>query len=251
MALRREVSGRGAVEYLAMDSVRTFGLVAVAVAVLSAALAASGCTTSDTLGYGDAAEPPNGAAGTSSASVGRAGSNGAAGTEPSSGAAGTVASSGAAGTSGGAGISGGAGTTSTGPDGGTPGVGGAGAAGSGATTDPPLTYTSYIGPILTNNGCGGCHYIAQNGVPPYMGGFGLSYENFMAAVTPAHAGCPNLDASRRRVVPGDPDHSLIYIKISVANLPGSCGGHMPYMGTSLSATYQMKVRQWILNGAPK
>jgi hypothetical protein len=228
-------------------------LALIVTAVCWTAVAVSGCTSSDSLDPGDASAPATGAAGSNGS--GTAGTQGAAGTKgATTGGAGTVAASGAAGTT----TSGGAGTGAAGTSGaaGTKVDAGApdkntGAAGASATVDPTLTYTTYVGPILTNNGCGGCHYIQANGVPPYQGGFGLSYENFMAAVTPAHAGCPNLDASKRRVVPGDPDHSLIYIKISVANLPGSCGGHMPYMGLSLSADYQMKVRQWILNGAPK
>jgi hypothetical protein len=50
---------------------------------------------------------------------------------------------------------------------------------------------------------------------------------------------------KQRVVPGDPDNSLLYLKLDI-NSP--CGQQMP-PGGSLSDTARERVREWILNGA--
>jgi hypothetical protein len=174
-----------------------------------------------------------------SGSAGRTGSAGA-------GAAGHAGSAGAGGT-GGAKVDAGA------PDKGATGSAGAGGAGTsgaagagGSTDDPPLTYSAYIGPVLELS-CGGCHLITES--LPFKGGFGLSYANLMASVTSDHMGCPNLDASKKRVVPGKPENSLIYIKVSVANPPGSCGGHMPANGVNMSTQQLTALHDWIAQGA--
>jgi hypothetical protein len=228
---------------------------------LLAAMALAACTTSESVSLEDGATaittgasggPGSGAAGTSGggAGTGNPTSSGAAGTTGAAGAG--AAQTGAAGRSGtGAADTGAAGTGTTGAAG-RGDAGGASAADAGAGSDAAsdamqLTYTNYMGPIMTLNNCGGCHYIGQ-GIA-IQGGFGLSYANVMGAVTAAHAGCPNLDASKRRVVPGKPDNSLIYIKVAVPNLPSSCGGHMPYMGYEWSDNYKQGLRTWILQGA--
>jgi hypothetical protein len=50
-------------------------------------------------------------------------------------------------------------------------------------------------------------------------------------------------------VPGKPENSLIYIKTSILNPPGSCGGHMPYNNSSLNATNLKLLHDWIEQGA--
>jgi hypothetical protein len=227
------------------------------------------CTTSEAVDF-DAL--PSGAAGsTGGGSVGGNGSmTGAAGT--TTGAAGTT--TGAAGTttgaagstsghggSGGHGVAGSTGSSGAGTTGSTGAAGArvdAGASGgasgtsdAGTVTDSgyPLTFTAYILPML-NNACGGCHFDGGSQAP--KGGFGYTnYAKLVGPVSSATMGCTSLDASKRRVVPGHPENSLIFIKVSVQNPPSGCGGHMPYMGTNMSAENQASLKAWILAGAPQ
>jgi hypothetical protein len=183
---------------------------------------------------GAAGVSATGAAGQGTGAAGHAGTTGAVG----SGAAG-VAGTGAAGT-------------------GAAGAGGskvdAGAAGSGGAIDAGVdgvkvyTYTQYIENLLIQI-CGGCHFAAP-GVT-VMGGFSFSYANVTGPVTAAHANCPNLDASKRRVVPGKPDNSLLYIKANLDNPPAACGGHMPFNGKRIDDMSLAYIRAWILAGAPQ
>jgi len=168
-----------------------------------------------------------GAAGSGTGAAGRVGAAGSSG----AGATGAAGATGRAGASGSTGV---AGATSTTGAAGTGSAIDAGASDA-ATEAPAMTYSMYIGNMQTQN--------------PFQGGFGLSYENMLAPVTSAHANCPNLDASKRRVVPGHPESSLVYIKVAVANLPASCGGHMPYMTSNLAANHIEELRDWILAGA--
>jgi hypothetical protein len=215
--------------------------------LVGAALAVSACTTSEDLAPDDAAA----AGSTGAAGESAAGSTGAAGKSSSTGAGATSGSAGGTGAStGGTGFAGASGAGATGGAGskgaaGAPATTGAGGADAGAADagEAALTYANSMNIILPFY-CGGCHF----GVTA-MGGFTVSYENVTGAVSSAHAGCPNLDASKRRVVPGKPDSSLLYIKISVANPPGACGGHMPYMGTTLSAQNLQEIHDWIAQGA--
>jgi hypothetical protein len=225
--------------------------------------AMGGCTTSDDIRVLPDAGTSQGAAGdrapgTAGSAGGRQGS-GAAGSSPtgSSGAGGVTSVGGTAGSGEGAGSgSGMAGTTAgtAGAPGGTAGTTGAagstssgaagrdgGAADTGGT--PAVTYSNYIESLLIFR-CGGCHFGTN-----MQGGFTVSYANVMAHVSSANSGCPNLDASKARIVPGKPDASLIYIKTNFASPPGGCGGHMPYQGSSLLADQQASLRDWILAGA--
>ncbi|MDB4983366.1 MAG: hypothetical protein JWM82_4118 [Myxococcales bacterium] len=225
------------------------------------------CTTSEGVDF-DAR--PSGAAGSSGsgnggngAMTGAAGTNG--GTAGATGTNGGTAGSnaGTAGSTSGQGGSAGKGAAgSIGSSGGTTGAAGekvdAGAGGAGGPSDSGvlitdagyrLTYTDYILPML-NNACGGCHY--DGGTQAPKGSFAYTtYEKLTGAVTVIHTSCTSLDASKRRVVPGHPENSLIYIKVSVQNPPSGCGGHMPDMGTNMSAQNQADLKAWILSGAPR
>jgi hypothetical protein len=235
--------------------------VASALAIVFASVFAS-CTASEVVDF-DAL--PSGAAGHPGGGSSGVGGSGAAGT--TTGAAGSTSGpAGAAGKNGGA-----AGSTSGHAGGGGQGVAGstgssgagmtgaagakvdAGASGAGGVlvTDGgyPLTYSAYILPML-NNACGGCHF--DGGTMAPKGGFGYtSYAKLVGPVSSATTGCTSLDASKRRVVPGHPENSLIFIKVSVQNPPSGCGGHMPYMGTNMSAENQADLKAWILSGAPQ
>jgi hypothetical protein len=187
-----------------------------------------------------AAGTATGAAGTGAAGMttGAAGSTSGHAGSGGHGAAGTTGSSGA-GTAGAKGDAGASGGTSGTSDAGVP------------VTDSgyPLTFTAYILPML-NNACGGCHFDGGSQAP--KGGFGYTnYAKLVGPVSSATTGCTSLDASKRRVVPGHPENSLIFIKVSVQNPPSGCGGHMPYMGTNMSAENQASLKAWILAGAPQ
>ena len=82
-----------------------------------------------------------------------------------------------------------------------------------------------------------------------MGGFSFSYANVTGVITSANKACANLDASKRRVVPGHPESSLLYIKISIDPPPSGCGGHMPYKGQTISPNVMGWIHDWIVQGA--
>jgi hypothetical protein len=238
----------------------------LATAILSAALVAAACTGSQPIdtrrdsgaittageagsgsGEGTAgAGSSSGAAGTGATAgtsgAAHAGTNGAAGTgSPSSGTAGTGSiGSGAAGT-------GTAGTTGQAGSGSSTGSGGSKDAGVEAPPTTVYTYSKGIENLLIQN-CGGCHYAAP-GVN-VQGGFSFSYAN-VTGVTNGHTSCPNLDSSKRRVVPGKPDNSLLWIKAFMDNPPAACGGHMPFQGSRLTDANLNYIKAWILAGAPE
>lgn len=193
---------------------------------------------------GDGASGSAGAAGASSTGAGAAGGD-------SGGSAGSGGSTGAGAT--GAGATGGKTTTGTGGGGSGGAAAGTGAAGStgsdaGAANDASggnmnTSYATFIGPLLKLR-CGGCHFGGN-----VQGGFAVSYTAVMAHVSAATSNCSSLDATKSRIVPGKPENSLIYIKTFGTSPPSGCGGHMPYMGTSLTTDQQMDLQDWILQGA--
>jgi hypothetical protein len=141
---------------------------------------------------------------------------------------------------------------------GTAGAGGStttGAGGAGSMIDPgigcgPIKVYSYSGGIenLLIQNCGGCHYAAP-GVN-VQGGFSFSYAN-VTGMTNGHPSCTGLDASKRRVVPGKPDNSLLWIKAYLDSPPANCGGHMPFTGSRLTMANLCYIRAWIVAGAPQ
>jgi hypothetical protein len=245
---------------------------------LALALAFTGvaCTTSESV---DRDARPSGAAGDVGAgggggagNPGTAGATGTGGSTDAAGQAGVGGRAGAAGqgVAGSTGAGGGGGSAGTSVDAGASakdsGAGGsgsggvtgsAGATGSGGTPGTvviggmtyPLTFDGLIGPMLNNN-CGGCHF--DGGTKPPSDGFGISYANVLGPVSTDHRGCVGLDASKRRVVPGHPEASLLYIKVSVTNPPAGCGAKMPnYVGSMLLQMNQDWIKAWILAGAPE
>ncbi|MDB4980020.1 MAG: Tryptophan synthase alpha chain, partial [Myxococcales bacterium] len=66
--------------------------------------------------------------------------------------------------------------------------------------------------------------------------------------------CTMLSAAKKRVVPGDPDHSYLWIKVNGtdASLAGpKCGIAMPKAGSNLTLTAAEKttIHDWIMSGA--
>jgi hypothetical protein len=179
----------------------------------------------------------SGAGTNGSAGAGLAGSGSAAAAAGSTGSAGSGSAGAAAGSTGSAG-SGAAGS----------GTAGSGAAGSGAAgaTVVSLSYATDMMPIFKVK-CTPCHITEAGdaGLNFMTGGYTAALAN---AQTTA---CTLLDTTKKRVVPGNPDKSLIWIKISqtaAALTNAKCMAPMPKSGT-LTADEKTKIQTWIMGGA--
>jgi len=134
------------------------------------------------------------------------------------------------------------------------GMSGMGGADPGQGGAPPVvmnpTYAVDIAPIIAAN-CEPCHTTEAKG------GFNWSYDSLVSdsTVTSALAGtCKYLDGTKSRVVPGDPDHSLLWIKLALdqhQNSANGCGDHMPQEPSPhILTTAQLDtIRLWIVQGA--
>jgi hypothetical protein len=122
-------------------------------------------------------------------------------------------------------------------------------------------YSKVIAPNCTNVYCHG------NGVPVTVGGLDMSNQviAYWSLVNHVLEGpsCGNTIA-QRRVIPSQPENSLLYLKVSMANPP--CGVQMPadpvalwpsgagapsavFSGTALSSGDQQLIYNWIKEGA--
>jgi hypothetical protein len=138
--------------------------------------------------------------------------------------------------------------------GGADGMGGTGGMDVGQGGAPTVvanpTYAADIAPILEVN-CAPCH------TTDAAAGFNWSYDTLVtnsAITSPLAETCKYIDDSNRRVVPGDPDHSLLWIKLALdqhQNSANGCGDHMPQEGSGhILTTAQLDtIRRWIVQGA--
>jgi hypothetical protein len=113
-------------------------------------------------------------------------------------------------------------------------------------TPPPVsgdTFTEIYDDIFVGTGCagGGCHGSGAGNLS--MATKEISYE---ALVNVPAAGAPCASSGLIRVVPEDPDASLLMDKISG---DPSCGDTMPIAG-SLTEEQIARIRSWIERGAP-
>lgn len=113
---------------------------------------------------------------------------------------------------------------------------------------PPGTFTEIYETVLstdTDSRCNFCH-----SMPPSQISNGLFHTGMDQAETYAalidRTSVSNACAGRTVVVPGDPDHSLLVLK--VAGQP-PCGNRMPLGGQVLDATQIHLIRSWIAAGA--
>lgn len=151
----------------------------------------------------------------------------------------------------GVGGSGAGGAAAAGGSGGAPATGGMGPAsgGTGMVVANP-TFAKDIAPIIASN-CEPCHTTQAKA------GFNWSYANLVtdSAITSALAGtCKYIDAAKKRVIPGDPDHSLLWIKLAIDQHQSSangCGDHMPQAPSPhvLTTAELDTIRAWIVQGA--
>jgi hypothetical protein len=147
----------------------------------------------------------------------------------------------ATGTAGASGASGAAGATGT--DAGT-------SVDAGSVPTGLLGFAQYIAPIIAAK-CSPCHTTQA------AAGLNFTYANLVTNATvtnTATKGCDLLSAPPKRVVAGDPDHSLIYVKLNedahqlMAHI---CGDPMPQpvSGKSLTTAELDTVAHWIRGGA--
>jgi hypothetical protein len=118
-------------------------------------------------------------------------------------------------------------------------------------------------PIITAN-CHDCHQTGTDGnlnmkadTNDTLGT--TAYKSLVGTGTggavSANAGCTLLDTKKLRVSPGDPTHSLMYLKITTADATlkaANCGDSMPKGKTmlgSMDAADTMKIQTWIMQGA--
>jgi hypothetical protein len=248
----------------------------IALVALSFALAlgvAVSCTDSEPVNRGNqtgAAGSSNttGAAGSTSGAAGAANTTGAAGSTTgaagsATGAAGSTtgaagSATGAAGSTGAAGnTTGAAGSTGNAGSNGSAGSNGnAGSNGAGGTGVASLSFTTDIYPFIKTQ-CTPCHITNTDGQLS-MKDAATAYTNLvgttMGVAAKTNLNCTMLSAAKKRVVPGDPAHSFLYIKISQTDAqltPGGCNPAMPEVASKLTLTadQQTKIHDWIMGGA--
>lgn len=111
------------------------------------------------------------------------------------------------------------------------------------------TYDLIQQAIFDNHGCSidACHGIAESGGLDLRAG--RSYENLIDVPS-------SIDPSRMRIEPGDPQLSLLFLKVASKTLPSQypfdqlgTGTPMPPIGTALSENELEAVRRWIYGAA--
>src|SRR5262249_291076 len=109
----------------------------------------------------------------------------------------------------------------------------------GATAEVPVAFTREVIPVLNRAGCnqGACHG-AQLG----RGGFRLSLLGFDPPFDPREIG---QSAKGRRIVPSDPERSILLLKPTLA-LEHAGGERF----TAKSREYQI-LKQWLEDGCPE
>jgi hypothetical protein len=140
----------------------------------------------------------------------------------------------------------------TGEPSGTTGGGGSPATMPAPTTSPALTtlpvpvptpgppFASVFNDVLMPHGCVSsyCHDL----VVGTLGAMGDAYAH-LVNVASTGEGCGGM----KLVAPGDPEHSLLYLKVSLATPP--CGVRMPDAASPLDGAEVDAIRAWIEGGA--
>jgi hypothetical protein len=118
-----------------------------------------------------------------------------------------------------------------------------------------LLYNTVLRPSCSNNYC---HY---SGVGVRYSALDMSSRSYAYwSLVDQPAAGPGCSRMGMRVVPGDPDHSLLYLKVAPTMPP--CGARMPanpttlmtngtseFSGTPLPDDQQQLIADWIANGA--
>jgi hypothetical protein len=147
----------------------------------------------------------------------------------------------------------GAGGSGGGGRGGSTGAGGTsgGAAGSGPVTPPAmLSYAKDIAPIIAAK-CSPCH------TTDAKAGLNWTYDTLVTntnVTNPTTIKCTYLSQPPKRVIPGDPDRSLLWTKLTLDTTQATvhgCGDPMPLLtsGKSLLTSELDTFHNWIQQGA--
>lgn len=108
---------------------------------------------------------------------------------------------------------------------------------------PPseVSFSSHIQPIFNANGCISCH----GGSGGLFLNAGQSYTNLVNVT--AQAGCTD----KKRVLAGNPDESVLYIRVSSNSADTQCGpnSRMPQGAGRLPQETIDLIRDWIKQGA--
>jgi hypothetical protein len=116
----------------------------------------------------------------------------------------------------------------------------------------PNSFTAIYKEIIKGTGCTGspiCHtgpagkLQMSNQMAAYQALVGVSAMGMNQTLQPPHCA----DSGLKRVVPGDPDNSLLMLKV-LGKAP--CGAAMPPNPPLLSQDQSDRIRAWIVNGAP-
>jgi hypothetical protein len=132
--------------------------------------------------------------------------------------------------------------------GGSPGAmdEGSGGSGGGTSVAQPAspTFAEVYEKALAPHGCtdGYCHHWEEG--PADVSAAKRAYASLVGVAAPGDD-CGGAE----RVVPGDPEHSLVFLKVSMAKPP--CGARMPFHGDPLTAEQVDLIRAWIEGGAPE
>jgi hypothetical protein len=120
---------------------------------------------------------------------------------------------------------------------------GSGGGGGNAPSAAP-TFAEVYTTIFETRGCANsyCHLGGEGSLALYD--VKTAYQNLIG-VTATGMGC----GTATRVVPGDPDASLLYQKVAMTEPP--CGKRMPTFASPLPAEEIEMIRAWIAAGAPE
>jgi hypothetical protein len=125
------------------------------------------------------------------------------------------------------------------------------AAGSGSAAQAgagKLSFANDIFPAVIRSKCSACHNDAPSfgGLAFFPGGPEFAYGNLVGVPSGSGEGYKCRDSGLKRVQPSDPEHSLIYLKLT--NPP--CGTKMPPAAFGQVTPEQVElVRTWIEQGA--
>ncbi len=127
--------------------------------------------------------------------------------------------------------------------GGAPAAAGA----AGAASSGKLSFANDVFPKVIRVKCGSCHNDAPSfGGLAFFPGPELAYTNLVGVPSGDKPAYQCAGSGLNRVQPGEPENSLIYLKLT---LP-PCGGKMPPPAFGTATPEQVElVRQWIVDGA--
>jgi len=131
---------------------------------------------------------------------------------------------------------------------GSSGIVAAGSGGSAAAASGKLSFANDVFPKVIRIKCGACHNDAPSfgGLAFFPGGPETAYANLVGVRSGDKPDYLCSASPLKRVEPGDPEKSLMYLKITNP----SCGGKMPPPAFGTATPEQVElVRQWIADGA--